>query len=101
MTCDSLYEIPCTQIIEATVHIGKRTLMGKEKTEGEKERKRENASRIYINSLLLRASHISDILAQRVVSSQNFKETFSTMIRIKLSRVSDKLLLVTNDACYR
>jgi len=52
----------------------------------EKERKRENASRIYINSLLLRASHISDILAQRIVSSQNFKETFSTMIRIKLSR---------------
>lgn len=39
--------------------------------------------------------------AARVVSSQNFKETFSTMIRIKLSRASDKLLLVTNDACYR
>lgn len=61
----------------------------------EKERKRENASRIYINSLLLRASHISDILAQRIVTSQNFKETFSTMIRIKLSRLSDKLLLIT------
>lgn len=73
--------------------------MGKEKTEREKERKRENASRIYINSLLLRASHISDILARRVVSSQNFKETFSTMIRTELSRASDKLLLVTNDVC--
>lgn len=74
---------------------------GKREDRRETERKRENASRIYINSLLLRASHISDILAQRVVSSQNFKETFSTMIRIKLSHASDKLLFVTNDACYR
>lgn len=35
-----------------------------EKRGREGERKRENASCIYINSLLLRASHISDILAR-------------------------------------
>lgn len=88
--------------------------MGKEKTEGEggageeregegerREKKRKCVAHLHKFFTATCIAYFRYSCAARVVSSQNFKETFSTMIRIKLSRASDKLLLVTNDACYR